>query len=352
MLAYDFGPQHPLRPQRLLRTIELVERMIPQMPVIDPGTGDVADVARVHDPEFIATIRKVSSGKRVDDETLQNAGVKGGDTPVFPGMYEAALAYCAGTAAAARDVAEGAAIAFNIAGGLHHARRAQASGFCVFNDPAIAISILREKFERVAYVDIDVHHGDGVQWIFLDDSNVLTCSIHETGFALYPGTGFVKEHGAHRTSVNVPLEPLTTGDVWLDAFERGILQALHTFKPEAVVLQMGTDAHYLDPLAHLQVSAKQWCRAIEMVRDFDAPIVAVGGGGYCATTVPRMWTAAILTLMRIEIPHAIPSPYDVDWDMPTFFDPIEPGGGTGKEFAEETLLELQESVLSKMVAQK
>jgi acetoin utilization protein AcuC len=242
------------------------------------------------------------------------------DNPVFAGMFEASLAYLAGTVRAAEAVRDGAPLAFGIAGGLHHAQRSRASGFCVFNDPAVACAILREKFERVAYVDIDLHHGDGVQALFFDDPTVLTCSIHETGKRLYPGTGFVEERGAGDSSVNVPLEPFTTGDTWLWAFENGILPALRRFQPQAIVLQMGTDPHFLDPLGHLQVAAQEWLRAVEHIKALGQPLIAVGGGGYELSCVPRMWAAAVMTLSGIEFEERIPASIPSEWGMQTFAD--------------------------------
>ncbi|HZH99421.1 MAG TPA: hypothetical protein VEX38_10660, partial [Fimbriimonadaceae bacterium] len=269
------------------------------------------------------------------------------DNPVIPGMYEVSLAYTAGSVKAAEAVRDGAPLAFNLSGGLHHAHYAKASGFCVFNDPAVAVDILRERFARVAYIDIDVHHGDGVQWMFYDDPTVLTCSIHQDPRTLYPGTGRVDETGEAFTSLNVPLEPGTTGDTWLWAFERSVLPALRRFRPEAVVLQMGTDAHKLDPLAHIRCTAQEWVAAVERIRDFGVPIVALGGGGYNLATVPRMWAAACLSLVRHELDGPeIPEPFATDWEMPLFFDPFLPEPRkTGIEQAERVVNWLEHNLL-------
>ncbi len=357
MLAYDFGPRHPLRPERLRRTVELLERLSHVEP-LDPGPGDVGDVLRVHDPEFVEAVRRLSSPKAESDclsdppnfrtsepPNPARFGFSPGDTPPFGAMFEASLAYVAGSVEAAKRVRDGASIAFNLSGGLHHARRAEAGGFCIFNDPAIAVHVLLERFGRVAYVDLDVHHGDGVQWIWYDDPRVLTCSIHESGSFLYPGVGFVEETGSQFTSVNVPLAPFTTGDVWLWAFEQGILPALERFQPEAIVLQMGTDAHFSDPLAHLQVAVQDWLAAVVRIRNLGVPVVAVGGGGYAITAVPRMWVAACLTLAWIEFDHAIPRDLAETWAVPSFFDSNPPGpAGTGMEEAERIVVRLRNEV--------
>ena len=296
MLAYDFGPQHPLRPERLLRTIETLESS--GFEPKDPGEGNVEDVLRVHSEEYVHAIQ---GAEHLSGAERAQFGVSSGDTPVFEGMYEASLAYTSGSAQAALDVAGGAPLAISLSGGLHHAQKGHASGFCVFNDCAVAISILKERFERVAYVDIDVHHGDGVQALFYDDPNVLTCSIHQDGRTLYPGTGFVEETGVEFSSLNVPLMPGTTGDVWVWAFSQTILPAIDRFKPQAVVLQMGTDSHFLDPLARINNTCQEWLQAVTAIRDLRLPTVALGGGGYNVDCVIRMWSSACLTLVAEEV---------------------------------------------------
>ncbi len=321
MTAYDFGPQHPLKPVRLERTVALLEACVDGFEAIDPGPGSVKDVLRVHSLEYVETVRALSDdASAMCQEEMWPWGFGTSDNPVFEGMFEASLAYVAGSVRAAEDVRDGAPLAFGIAGGLHHAQRSRASGFCVFNDPAIACAILRERFERVAYVDIDLHHGDGVQALFFDNPTVMTCSIHETGKRLYPGTGFVEERGAEDTSVNAPLEPFTTGDVWLWAFENGIMPRLRAFQPQAIVLQMGTDPHFLDPLGHLQVAAQEWLEAVKDVMELGLPIVALGGGGYELSCVPRMWASAVMTLSGLEYDDAIPQSIPKEWGMTTFAD--------------------------------
>lgn len=307
MMQYNFGPQHPLKPERLALTMKLLGELDAYAP-IDPGTGDVEDVRRVHDAEYIDKVRELSIERPKSEDEAAEAyafGFGAGDNPPFGGMYEAALAYVAGSAAAARKVNDGAPLAYGIAGGLHHARRRQASGFCIFNDCSIACHILREKFDKVAYVDIDVHHGEGVQWIFEDDPTVLTCSIHESGRTLYPGSGFRQETSKEKAIVNVPVDAGTTGPEWIAAFEHDIMPPLKEFNPGAIVLQMGTDTHYLDPLAHINSNANDWLKAVRMVRDLHIPIVALGGGGYNLTTVPRMWAAACLSLDMREVPERL-----------------------------------------------
>lgn len=348
MLQYDFGNKHPLRPERLKRSARLVERL-DFVEIVDPGVGSREDVLRVHDPGYVDAVELISSGFFTPDGFLNKGGFGSLDNPPFIGMYEASLAYVGGVVAAARDLLAGARRSFSMSGGLHHAMRAKASGFCIFNDAAIAIHILRERFERVAYVDIDVHHGDGVQWIWYDDPSVLTCSIHEEGRTLFPGTGKVDETGAANACVNVPLEAKTTGDVWLWAFNNTIIPALEAFSPQAIVLQLGTDIHYKDPLGHIKATAQEWLGAVQAVHELDIPVLAVGGGGYNLTTVPRMWAAACLTLCGLPVPCSVPEDLAIAWDMPRFFDDEMPQPrGSGWFHAEETTDYVLRNVLPKV----
>ncbi len=351
MLAYDFGSRHPLKPERLRRTIELLSRY--GLEPIDPGLASDADVLRRHNETYLEAVKRLSA--QVSDHPTEiekneyrrqgwDFGFGSIDNPPFAGMYEASLAYLGGTVRAAEAVRDGAPLAINLAGGLHHAQRSHASGFCMFDDPAIALDVLLEKFHRVAYIDIDLHHGDGVQALWLDDPRVLTYSIHQHPRAFYPGTGFVEEVGAVWTSMNVPLEPGTTGDVWLWAFENTALPALHAFQPEAVVLQMGADAHFEDPLGHLMVSAQDWLGAFLRVQSLGLPLVAVGGGGYNLSTVPRMWAAATLTLLGIPFDSHVPGDLAHKWEMPRYFD-HDPPRGEGLFAAEAVVQWLVQNLL-------
>ncbi len=347
MMAYDFGPSHPLKSFRLDRTIKLLQAVVPSVVILDPGTGDEADLLRVHSRTYVDMVQALSYGERPNPDQVFAAGF-GADTPPFKGIYQSALSYVAGAVQAASSVNEGAPLAFNIGGGLHHAQRDKASGFCVFNDPAIACQVLREKHERVAYIDIDLHHGDGVQWIFYDDPSVLTYSIHETGRTLYPGTGFVRESGAGNTKINVPMEPGTTGDTWLRSFNETLIPAIEAFRPGAIVLQMGCDPHFNDPLGHLKVSAQEWLGAVETVGHLGIPIVACGGGGYAMQNVPRMWVSAILKLSGIEHPDKIPDLVPSEWGMTTFSDPVLPEPRNANRQEAEQVVEQVQALIRSM----
>src|SRR4051794_35985383 len=251
----------------------------------------------VHTPDYIEAVRRSSVSVQPD----LNHGLGTMDDPVFEGMHDAASLVAGATVAAARAVHEGRhQHAANIAGGLHHAMASAASGFCVYNDPAIAIAwLLRQGVERIAYVDIDVHHGDGVQAVFYDDPRVLTVSLHESGRTLFPGTGFADETGGPQApgyAVNVALPAGTGDDGWLRALHAVALLLVRAFRPQMLVSQHGCDSHALDPLANLLVSVDGQRRAHAALHALAHEVcegrwIATGGGGYeLVRVVPRSWT--------------------------------------------------------------
>jgi acetoin utilization protein AcuC len=289
--------------------------------VAAPTPADPEEVAETHSRDYLEALSGLDRGE--EPRNLRRYGLGTGDNPVFPEMYASSLLYTGASVGAAQAVMDGGQVAFNIAGGLHHAHYARAAGFCVLNDCGVAIRRLRRKFARVAYVDIDVHHGDGVQELFYIDPSVLTVSLHESGRTLFPGTGFVDEIGEGKGegySVNLPYAPGTTDEVWLSAWRTSALPILRAFDPEAILLQLGADAHEFDPLAHICLSAQGWLEAVKDVQALGKPIVAVGGGGYNLSTVPRMWTLAVSTLVGVNLPDEVPPTYVARDRMPTLTD--------------------------------
>ena len=301
--SYDFGHSHPMKPLRLALTMALAG----QLGVLDrPGVRVEAPVAAsddllelVHDPMYVASV------KRAPDDLFGRLSLKWGlgtgDNPVFRGMHEVSALVTGATVSAAEAVWTGRAQhAVNVSGGLHHAMRDRASGFCVYDDPAVAIAwLLAQGAQRVAYVDIDVHHGDGVEAAFYDDPRVLTLSVHESGRTLFPGTGWADQVGdgdALGTNVNLAL-PAGTGDAgWLRAFDAVVPPVLRAYRPQVIVSQHGCDTHALDPLAHLLMSVDGQRVAYAALHRLahelcDGRWVAVGGGGYePVQVVPRAWT--------------------------------------------------------------
>jgi acetoin utilization protein AcuC len=303
--AYDFGASHPLRPERVLLTYDgirelgLLERDGVSEVTSRSATDD--EILAVHDDDFVNMVKDIDSGS-VDSARGMEFGLGTPDDPIFDNMHAASAAFCGASITAAEEVASGRALhAFNPAGGLHHARRREASGFCIYNDPAGAIAkVLELQPEwRVMYIDVDVHHGDGVQWIFYDDPRVLTLSLHQSGRYLYPGTGFEDETGAGNatgTSANVPLMPGTGNDDYLWALERSAVELGRAFRPHLILTQLGADTHYGDPLANLGLTMAAYPPMARLIHDLahdfaDGRWVATGGGGYQAeTVVPKVWT--------------------------------------------------------------
>jgi len=317
LLAYDMG-DHPLNPVRVELTMALARELgvldRPGVRLVVPEPADDAALTRVHRPDYVEAVRLAPH-----DPFFRGWGLNTPDNPVFDGMHEASARICGATLAAAEAVWTGAATrAVNISGGLHHAMAARASGFCVYNDPAVAIARLLDLgAQRVAYVDIDVHHGDGVQVAFYDDPRVLTVSLHETPLALFPGTGYPEESGgvgAEGTSVNVALPPGTGDAGWLRAFQAIVPSVLRAFSPQILVSQCGADAHRLDPLADLRLSVDGQRAAYIALRGLADEFcggrwVATGGGGYALVeVVPRAWTHLLAVATGEALDPGTPTP--------------------------------------------
>jgi acetoin utilization protein AcuC len=303
-LDYDLG-DHPLDPVRLELTIDLARRLgvldADAVTVEAPHAADDKTIELIHDPAYIAAVKAAPH-----DPFFRGHGLNTPDNPVFDRMHEASALVVGGSVHAAEAVWSGRSQhAVNIGGGLHHAMRDRASGFCVYNDPAIAIQRLLDLgAQRVAYVDVDVHHGDGVQAAFWSDPRVLTLSLHESPISLFPGTGFpseVGDAGAEGTAVNVALPPGTGDDGWLRAFHAVVPGLLRAFGPEVLVSQCGCDSHRVDPLADLRLSVDGQRAAYEGMHALAHELtggrwVATGGGGYgLVEVVPRAWTHLLAT---------------------------------------------------------
>ncbi len=301
--SYDFGRSHPMRPVRLALTMELSRQLgvlgRPGVTVQAPTSAGDDLLELVHDPMYVASV------KRAPDDLLGRLslrwGLGTGDVPVFPAMHEASALITGASVQAAQAVWEGRTQhAVNLSGGLHHAMRAKASGFCVYDDPAVAIAwLLSAGATRVAYVDVDVHHGDGVEAAFYDDPRVLTVSLHESGRTLFPGSGWPDQVGtddALGSNVNVAL-PAGTGDAgWLRAFTAVVPPVLRAFRPQVLLTQHGCDTHALDPLAHLLCSVDGQRTTYRLLHELAHELcggkwVVTGGGGYePVQVVPRAWT--------------------------------------------------------------
>ena len=326
LTQYDFGPGHPLAPVRVELTMALArefgvfDRPGVSMTVPEPATDE--ELQLVHDAAYIEAVReaghRAARGEPLNPRSVL-FGLGTADDPVFPDMHEASSLVAGATLAAARAVWTSAAThAASIGGGLHHAMRRAASGFCVYNDPAIAIAwLLEQGADRIAYVDVDVHHGDGVQAAFYGDPRVLTISLHEHPATLFPGTGLPSETGTgpgEGFAVNVAL-PAGTGDPgWLRALDAIVPPLLREFQPQVLVSQHGCDSHRLDPLAHLEVSVDGQRTAQSMLHRLAHETaggrwICTGGGGYAlVAVVPRSWTHLLGIASDQPIDPAEPTP--------------------------------------------
>ncbi len=303
--AYDFGLGHPMHPMRLNLTHQLALHLglldhedvmvVPSQPAADEA------LATVHTQELIATVRELSADPRAAHGQL---GIGDADTPAFAGMHEASALAVGATVDCARAVWEGRAQhAVNIAGGLHHAMPSRAAGFCVYNDAAVGIrDLLAAGAERVAYIDVDVHHGDGVETVFWDDPRVLTVSLHQSGRTLFPGTGSPGDTGgsaAPDSAVNVALPPGTDDGGWLRAYQAVVPPVVRAFDPDIIVSQHGCDSHHSDPLAHLDLTIDGMHAAYTWIHELAHEVsggrwVALGGGGYeLVEVVSRAWAHVI-----------------------------------------------------------
>ncbi len=323
LMAYDLGDEHPMKPVvpllavDLARAYGLLDRR--QVEVLTPGPATVEEITRVHAPAYVHQVQRYSANPELAAswEAGQWGLALAGDTPAVAGLHDAAAALCGVAREAALAVWEGRVDqALALSGGLHHALRNRASGFSVYNDPAIAIQALLDAgAERVAYVDVDAHHGDGVQWIFYDDPRVLTCSVHESGRYLFPGTGALEERGAGEavgTAINVPLPPFCGDGPYVRAVEEVFSPAVRAFRPEVLVVEIGWDGHHADPLTHLQLTLDGFLALFGLLSALarDAAhgrTVVIGCGGYDTDFIPRATVLLLAGMIGEEIDDRVPS---------------------------------------------
>ena len=357
MSAHVLSDVHPMKPVRLSYAHSLLESYgafaAPNSRVEKPREATKAELAWFHDPEYVDGVEAVGEGRADADPARFNFGP--GDNPAYPGVYSAALLSTGASLSAAEALIEGRAdAAFNISGGLHHAMPDHAYGFCVFNDPAIAIHRFLREGMKVAYVDIDCHHGDGVQHAFYHTDSVLTISMHESGAFLFPGTGFVQETGAgvgRGYSVNVPLYPYTSDDVYLWALEHAVVPLIRAFAPDVLVTQLGIDSHYKDPITHLALSAQGFARAVRALAAVAPPKwLALGGGGYDLQAVARAWASAYGIMSGQTLPNEIPESYRQLHGVQTLDDPpeellaVERYAADARTFAEASVQSVQRMI--------
>ncbi|CAN5815218.1 acetoin utilization protein AcuC [soil metagenome] len=324
--AYRFRPDHPFNPKRLELTISLIEELGllsgEGVSLVPPRQATEDELLLAHSREYVDAVKRLSAGGTAQDGRQWGLGTE--DTPLFARMHEVTATVVGGTLKAAELVMSGEFDrAFAIAGGLHHAHREMASGFCVYDDLAVAIAWLRQEHgARVLYIDNDAHHGDGVQGIFYSDPEVLTFSIHESGRYLFPGTGFVDELGegdGFGYSLNLPVEPFTEDESWIELYSTALHEVAAAFRPEIIVLQSGCDAHVLDPLTHLRCTTAMYEETVRLTCEVadeycGGRLVATGGGGYAVwTVVPRAWALVWARLSGQAVSNGIPHSWLQQW---------------------------------------
>ena len=325
-LGYKLSDEHPLNPIRLALTESLIDASGlldgPDVFRADPRAASDDEIMYAHDRDYLERVRDLGHAPRYANPVL-DFGLGTGDNPVFANMHEASALVVGGSMVAAELVMGGQAIhAFNPGGGLHHADRRRASGFCVYNDCAVAIAWLRMQGLRVLYTDTDAHHGDGTQNIFYEDPGVLTISFHETGRYLFPGTGDTDERGSGAGfgyAVNVPLMPYTDHASFVECFDLVVPSLARAFRPDIIVAQNGCDGHANDPLTHLHYATPTFEHVAARVHELshelcEGKLIALGGGGYGLwRTVPRAWAAVWAAIADRPLPADVPASWLDRW---------------------------------------
>jgi acetoin utilization protein AcuC len=327
-LAYKFSDHHPFQQRRIV----MLQKLLAAYGVFDSGQSDLiaptpvdpAVLAPVHDADYLDAMRRLSCGEKF--ARMGDFGFGGEDNPPFMGMWEACLLNSGASVNAAELVLDGRyRYAFNPAGGLHHAGRAHASGFCLMNDNCLAAQVALDRGMRVAYVDIDAHHGDGVQWIYFDDPRVLTVSIHENGRTLFPGTGYVSEIGegdGTGYSINLPMPAWSTDEHYAYAFDEAIEPILRAYAADFIVVNVGADSHLGDPLTHLQLTSRGWLELVKRIMRVTAgkPLICLGGGGYDLKATARLWALLQATLSGVDLPNETPDEFATAYGIERLHD--------------------------------
>lgn len=322
LLEYRFNDQHPFNQMRVKMTTDLLasSEFLKEEDIIKPRKATDEELLLVHQPDYVEAVKKAGEGT-LPESQMESYGLASDDTPTFDDMHEKSKMLVGATLTAVDEVMKGnAKKVLSLAGGLHHGFTGRASGFCIYNDSAVAIEYMRKNYGlKVLYIDTDAHHGDGVQFTFYNTNEVMTYSIHETGRYLFPGTGSTTERGddsGFGFSVNLPVDAFTEDESFLSIFEESLENAIIKFKPDILLSQNGVDAHYRDPMTHLALTSKSYeeiPRIVNRLSDeyTDGKWIAVGGGGYNIwQVVPRMWAQIWLAMNDETAPRgALPAAF-------------------------------------------
>ena len=308
LASFDFGPAHPFKPGRAKQLMDLLSRYSlifePDQLVMAPESISDDLLRMVHDREYIELLKSIGREGMEFSMAMLAAGLGTDDCPVIPGIYDFCSAVTGGTVQGARLLDEGGArMVFNPQGGFHHAGTDHAEGFCYINDLAVAIEYLARRGRRIAYIDIDVHFGNGVRDIFALRDDVLFISIHESGLSIYPWSGFVEDIGEGAGlgyTVNIPLLQGSDDEVYLHAFESVVPPLVEAFRPDIVVAVIGADTHREDPLGHLNLTSTGYERTIRIINRIAPKLLVTGGGGYNVFKTAALWTLAWANLCGLE----------------------------------------------------
>lgn len=326
LLKYDFGMEHPLRPERIVLGLDLLERTgiwQRESETVTARESPVEELQLIHSLEYIRAVQGAGEGT-VPAVQLAAYGIGRGDNPAFPGMHAASALVAGGCAEGARRILAGEVDhVFHPTGGLHHALRDRASGFCIYDDPALAIAIILEQTDfTVLYVDFDCHHGDGVQWLFYDEPRVMTMSFHESGNHLFPGTGGIYEVGVGDGvgfSVNVPFAPYTGDSSWMSAVQNVLPALAAKFRPDFIVSCHGADTHIWDPLTHIALTTNSFVDQAALIHEMahqycSGRWIAMGSGGYdWRRVVPRSWAIVWSEMSCRPLPELLPESWLSKW---------------------------------------
>ena len=330
LASHSLGESHPLIPTRLRYTYELLQNFgafdVEDSYVVKPRKASFDEVTSFHTQNYATAVSNFSRGHYLSQISEFNLSASG-DNPVYPGMYEAGLWSVGGSLKAVELLLEeNFSVATNLSGGLHHAMPGYASGFCVFNDPVIAINQMVNFGLRVAYVDIDCHHGDGVEAAFYENDKVLTISLHESGNFLFPGTGFCENMGFGKGlgyAINLPLHPDTDDEVYESAFTQVVPPIIQAFRPEILVTQIGIDTHFRDPLTHLRLTVRGFENLIHKLSLLSpGRWLVLGGGGYDLRAVVQGWAGAYGIILNQSWPEKTPKEFRGKYGVEVLHDPL------------------------------
>ena len=356
MSRHVLREDHVFKPVRLRYTYELLEEFgafqVENGSLVDPRHASDEEVQTFHTLDYVVAVKAFGEGRMLVDPGRYNFS-QHGDNPTYTGMFEAGTLVVGGSLMAADMILDGEVdAAFNPGGGLHHAAAGNTSGFCVFNDAVIAIKRMVERGMKVAYVDIDVHHGDGVQNAFYDTDSVLTISIHESGRFIFPGTGYPIETGTGPGAgyaVNLPLAPYTDDEIYHEAFGEIVPPLVRAFEPDVIVTQLGIDTYHSDILGHLFISTQGFTKAVQILSGLSDRWLALGGGGYDVEAVARCWALAYGVMLEREWPEETPGSYRERSGVDTLRDASGPRLEEGdrakiREFARRSVEEVKKEV--------